>query len=68
MNGIQGPFYRVTTGMIPPSVWRTDFATDRAGLIGHKLDPDKLEAKLPRNYSNLDMHLVRSSHHLTIHS
>jgi hypothetical protein len=50
----------MTTGLIPASVWRTDFGTDRAGLIGHKLDPVKLEAKLPRNYSNLDMHLVRS--------
>ena len=55
----KGPIYRVTAGLIPGSVWRTSFGTDRAGLIGHKLDPDKLEAKIPRNYSSLDNHLVR---------
>ena len=55
----QRPLFRVTTGLIPSSVWRTHFGTDRAGLIGHKLNPDKLEAKLPQNLSGLDMHLVR---------
>jgi len=38
-------------------VWRTHFGTDRSELIGHKLDPDKLEAKVPKNLSALDMHL-----------
>jgi hypothetical protein len=28
------------------------------GLIGHQLNPDKLAAKVPRNLSGLDMHLV----------
>ncbi|TKA81821.1 hypothetical protein B0A49_00585 [Cryomyces minteri] len=51
------PFFRVATGLIPSSVWRTHFGTDRAELIGHKLDPNKLEAKVPRNLSNLDLHL-----------
>lgn len=30
---------------------------DRAQLIGHKLDPDKLEKKLPENLSRLDLQL-----------
>lgn len=51
------PLFRVTTGLIPSSVWRTSFGVDRAGLIGHKLDPDKLEKKLPENLSRLDMQL-----------
>ncbi|KAF2107486.1 hypothetical protein BDV96DRAFT_506267 [Lophiotrema nucula] len=51
------PFFRVTTGLIPSSVWETEFGTDRAGLIGHKLDPAKLGAKIPQNLSNLDLHL-----------
>ena len=54
----QRPFFRVTTGLIPSSVWRTHFGIDRSGLIGHKLDPNKLEAKIPRNLSSLDLHLV----------
>ena len=54
----QRPLFRVTTGLIPSSVWRTHFGTDRARLIGHKLNPDKLEAKIPRNLSSLDLHLV----------
>ena len=45
------------TGLLPPSVWRSSFGTDRGGLVGHKLDPDKLEKKLPQNLSGLDMHL-----------
>ncbi|KAK4540447.1 hypothetical protein LTR36_009193 [Oleoguttula mirabilis] len=49
--------FRVTTGLIPASVWRTSFGQDRAGLIGHKLDADKLEKKLPENLSRLDMQL-----------
>lgn len=51
------PFFRVTTGLIPGSVWRTSFGIDRAKLIGHKLDPEKLEKKLPQNLSNLDLQL-----------
>lgn len=51
------PLFRVTTGLIPSSVWRTRFGTDRAGLIGHKLDPNKLERKIPQNLSGLDLHL-----------
>lgn len=51
------PLFRVTTGLIPSSVWRTSFGQDRAGLIGHRLDPDKLEKKVPENLSRLDMQL-----------
>lgn len=51
------PFFRVTTGLIPSSVWRTSFGSDRAALIGHNLNPEKLEAKVPQNLSGLDMHL-----------
>lgn len=51
------PFFRTTTGLIPSSVWSTHFGTDRAQLIGHKLDPAKLGAKIPQNLANLDMHL-----------
>lgn len=51
------PLFRVATGLIPSTVWRTRFGEDRAGLIGHRLDADKLEAKVPRNLSNLDLHL-----------
>ena len=29
------------TGLVPADVWRSSFGTDRAGLIGHKLDADK---------------------------
>ena len=29
------------TGLVPADVWRSGFGTDRAGLIGHKLDADK---------------------------
>ena len=51
------PLFRVTTGLIPASVWRSSFGEDRAKLIGHKLDPDKLERKLPENLSRLDTQL-----------
>ncbi|KAK5125978.1 hypothetical protein LTR85_011333 [Meristemomyces frigidus] len=51
------PLFRVTTGLIPASVWRTSFGQDRAGLIGHKLDAEKLEKKVPENLSRLDMQL-----------
>ncbi|SMQ49698.1 unnamed protein product [Zymoseptoria tritici ST99CH_3D7] len=51
------PLFRVTCGLMPASIWRSSFGTDRAQLIGHKLDPDKLERKLPENLSRLDMQL-----------
>ncbi|KAK5133548.1 hypothetical protein LTR08_007587 [Meristemomyces frigidus] len=51
------PLFRATTGLIPASVWRTPFGEDRAELIGHKLDPDKLEKKLPENLARLDLQL-----------
>jgi glutathione S-transferase len=51
------PLFRVTTGLIPGSVWRTSFGVDRSGLIGHKLDPEKLEKKIPLNLSGLDLQL-----------
>jgi glutathione S-transferase len=51
------PLFRVTTGLIPGSVWRTSFGVDRSGLIGHKLDPEKLDKKVPLNLSSLDMQL-----------
>ncbi len=49
--------FRVTTGLIPASVWRTHFGTDRANLIGHQLDAEKLERKVPQNLSGLDLQL-----------
>ncbi|KAF2183078.1 hypothetical protein K469DRAFT_583792 [Zopfia rhizophila CBS 207.26] len=54
---VDRPLFRTTTGLIPASVWRTSFGTDRSALIGHTLDPDKLGAKIPQNLSNLDLHL-----------
>lgn len=51
------PLFRVTCGLMPASIWRSSFGTDRAQLIGHKLDPDKLERKLPENLLRLDMQL-----------
>lgn len=54
---IDRPYFRATCGMMPADIWRTSFGTDRAGLIGHKLDPDKLEQKIPENTWKLDQHL-----------
>ncbi|KAF2020462.1 hypothetical protein BU24DRAFT_416152 [Aaosphaeria arxii CBS 175.79] len=54
---VDKPLFRTTTGLIPPSVWRTSFGTDRSALIGHTLDPEKLGAKIPQNLSTLDLHL-----------
>jgi glutathione S-transferase len=51
------PLFRVTTGLIPGAVWRTSFGIDRSGLIGHKLDAEKLEKKIPQNLSGLDLQL-----------
>lgn len=53
----QKPLFRTTTGFIPPSVWSSDFGKDRAQLIGHPIQPEKLQAKIPDNLSLLDMHL-----------
>lgn len=53
------PLFRLTTGLIPSVVWRTSFGTDRAELIGHQLDPDKLEKKVPKNLAGLDTFLSR---------
>ncbi|KAI8941237.1 hypothetical protein NX059_002472 [Plenodomus lindquistii] len=49
--------FRVATGLIPESVWRTRFGKDRAQLIGHVLDAGKLGGKLGVNLGALDMHL-----------
>lgn len=51
------PLFRVTTGLMPASIWRSSFGVDRAQLIGHKLDPEKLEKKLPENLARLDLQL-----------
>lgn len=51
------PLFRLTTGLIPSVVWRTSFGQDRASLIGHQLDADKLEKKVPRNLAGLDTFL-----------
>lgn len=51
------PLFRVTTGLIPGAVWKTSFGVDRAGLIGHKLDAEKLAKKTTSNLSGLDLHL-----------
>ncbi|OCK80763.1 hypothetical protein K432DRAFT_296993 [Lepidopterella palustris CBS 459.81] len=64
------PLFRVTTGLIPPTVWRTSFGADRADLIGHALDPEKLARKIPLNLSNLDLHLslLEPQFHCGIHT
>lgn len=51
------PLFRLTTGLIPSSVWKSKFGEDRASLIGHKLDPEKLERKIPQNKVGLDTYL-----------
>lgn len=51
------PLFRMTCGLMPASIWRSAFGADRAGLIGHTLDADKLERKVPQNMSGLDLHL-----------
>jgi hypothetical protein len=57
-HDVQKPFFRTTTGLIPSSVWSSSFGTDRGQLIGHKLDPAKLEAKISQNLAALDLHLA----------
>jgi glutathione S-transferase len=54
----QKPLFRTTTGLIPSTVWSSPFGTDRAQLIGHTLNPTKLDAKVPQNLANLDLHLT----------
>ncbi|KAK8237068.1 hypothetical protein HDK77DRAFT_379675 [Phyllosticta capitalensis] len=51
------PLFRVTTGLIPPRVWRSRFGNDRAQLIGHPLDAAKLARKIPENLAALDVQL-----------
>jgi len=51
------PFFRAVCGFMPTALWRSKFGTDRAGLIGHKLDPDKLEKKIPLHLSQFDLQL-----------
>ena len=51
------PLFRAVCGLMPPDVWRSGFGTDRAGLIGHKLNADKLEKKVPECLSLVDLHL-----------
>ena len=51
------PLFRVACGLMPASIWRSAFGRDREGLIGHPIDADKLEKKIPENLSKLDMHL-----------
>lgn len=51
------PLFRTTTGLIPHTVWQSQFGTDRAQLIGHRLDPEKLKAKVPQNLAAFDLHL-----------
>jgi len=51
------PLFRTTTGLIPSTVWSSPFGNDRAQLIGHALNPAKLDAKVPQNLGNLDLHL-----------
>lgn len=40
---------------MPSSVWRSQFGRDRASLIGHPLDPAKLDNKIPEMMSKLDL-------------
>ena len=51
------PLFRVMTGLMPASIWRSAFGRDREGLIGHRIDAEKLGRKLPENLSKLDMQL-----------
>ena len=51
------PLFRTTTGLIPHIVWESQFGVDRAQLIGHRLDAEKLKAKVPQNLAALDLHL-----------
>lgn len=50
------PIYRVVVGLMPASVWRSKFGRDRENLVGHKIDAERLGAKVPMFKSKLDMH------------
>ena len=54
---VGGPFYRATCAVMPAVIWRTAFGTDRGGLVGHAIDADKLERKIPEGMWKLDQHL-----------
>lgn len=41
---------------MPAVIWRTAFGTDRGGLVGHAIDADKLERKIPEGMWKLDHH------------
>ena len=51
------PLFRIACGLMPASIWRTQFGRDREGLIGHKIDADKLERKQPEMLSSMDQQL-----------
>ena len=51
------PLFRVTCGLMPESIWASSFGRDREGLIGHKIDAEKLGKKLPENLSKMDTQL-----------
>jgi glutathione S-transferase len=51
------PLFRVACGLMPASIWASAFGRDREGLIGHKIDAEKLGKKIPENLSKLDLHL-----------
>lgn len=53
---VAGPFYRATCAVMPAVIWRTSFGADRGGLVGHAIDPDKLERKIPEGMWKLDHH------------
>ena len=41
---------------MPAVIWRTAFGNDRGGLVGHAIDADKLEKKIPEGMWKLDQH------------
>ena len=51
------PLFRVACGLMPGSIWKSDFGKDRESLIGHKIDGDKLEKKIPENLAALDQQI-----------
>lgn len=53
---VGAPFYRATCAVMPADIWRTSFGTDRGGLVGHKIDANKLEKKIPEGMWKLDHH------------
>lgn len=53
---VGAPFYRATCAVMPADIWRTSFGTDRGGLVGHAIDANKLEKKIPEGMWKLDHH------------